>query len=242
MTNEELVLLYQQGDNKALEELITNNDGMVHTIVNKFYVNNSNSIDKQDLEQEGFIGLIEAAEKYNLDMENSAKFVTYAFYYIYKRISKFYNTHNTDSEISIDTPTKINEDLKIIDTIEDIDHSFENVEEHIYLKQLRNDLEQAMNGNNTLFEREVLKLHYGWDNKSCTLNEIAEIFDTDISKIRNTESKALKKLRTSEWGIEAEKEYFINKAEEIQESSKFNQDNSVVVIDIIDKYLGGVQL
>ena len=41
--------------------------------------------------------------------------------------------------------------------------SMDNIEDKIYFKQLRDELEGAMAKANTLREREVLKLHYGWN-------------------------------------------------------------------------------
>lgn len=51
MTNEELVQLYQNGDKQALNELVENNTGIVYKLANKFYVNMTSSIDKDDLIQ-----------------------------------------------------------------------------------------------------------------------------------------------------------------------------------------------
>lgn len=241
MSNEELVELYQQGDTKALDKLVEANTGLIFKIANKFYTQNTNSIDIKDLEQEGYIGLITAAKKYRADLENSASFSTYAFYYIYQKISNFIRYNNTNDETSLNIPTNTDSEIELMDNIECIDYSFENIEEKIYIEQLRNELEQAMNDNNTLFEREILKLRYGWDiNKECTRNEIAEIFNSDNKRIRNTESKALRKLRNSEWGIEKKKEYFKCRINEIREDSKYNQNSTVGVIDLIDKYFNGV--
>ena len=37
MTNEELVVLYQRGDKKALDKLLKNNDGLIYKVASKFY-------------------------------------------------------------------------------------------------------------------------------------------------------------------------------------------------------------
>ena len=85
MTNEELVLLYQKEDKQALESLIYNNSGIIRKIANKFYGINK-MIEFDDLIQVGVIGLITAAKKYDINMENKANFITYAFYYIKREI------------------------------------------------------------------------------------------------------------------------------------------------------------
>ena len=239
--NEELIKLYRQGNKKALETLIHNNKGLVFNIVNKFYTENTNSIDIEDLEQEGIIGLIEAADKYNFDHENKAKFSTYAVYRIYQKISNFMRSKNTNYEISLNTTTKEDDSIELIDTIANNDNSFLQVEDSIYIMELRKELEQAMSENNSLYEINLLKLRYGWDdNKICTYKELGEIFNSNAKKTSRDEYKALNKLRLSSWGREKEKEYFGAKLRSIQESSRYNQDSSINVMNIIDKYFNGV--
>ena len=55
---------------------------------------------------------------------------------------------------------------------------------------------------NTLEQREILKNRYGWNTKPMALNDIAEIFNSTVSKVRNTETLALRKLRHSSWAIQ----------------------------------------
>lgn len=241
MTNEDLVLLYQQDNKYALESLIENNKGLVIKIVNKFFVEGTNSISREDLEQEGFIGLIMAATKYDFNNKNKAKFSTYAIYWIYQNVSRFITQKNTNDEMSLNAPTKTDEGVEILDTIEGIDYSFENVEEKIYISQLRTELESAMKDNNTLKEREILMLHYGWDNnKEVMYTEMADIFNVAANRLIQMEIGALKKLRHSNWGQEKEKEYRMSKVESIKESSRYNQDSSVNAMNMIDKYFKGV--
>lgn len=241
MSNEELIKLYRAGKNKVLENLIEENKGLVFSIVNKFYTKNTSSIDIEDLQQEGTIGLIEAINKYDFDNDKRASFSTYAVYRIYQKISNFIRDKNTNDEISLNTPTGMDDNIELMDTIEGIDYSFENVEDKIYRQQLRGDLEQAMRNYNSLYERELLMLRYGWnDNKECTYKDIADIFNSNSSKVSADEHKALRKLRISSWGVEKKKEYFGNKLQNIMESSKYNQDSAINAMSIVDKYFSGV--
>ena len=68
MSNEELVQLYQNGDNKALEELILANEGIIYKIANK-YEGINRELELDDLIQEGILGLIEAAKRYDFNNE-----------------------------------------------------------------------------------------------------------------------------------------------------------------------------
>ena len=207
MSNEELVQLYQSGDKTALEQLIQANTGIINKIANK-YNGINRELEFDDLFQSGVLGFIKAVEKYNPNHEKKTKFITYAVFYIDRYIygcvngwgnkeienNKFYN-----SCTRLDAPIGEDETEKVIDFVEGVDYGFENVEEKIFLINLRNELEEVMQKYNTLEQREILKYRYGWNTKPMTLNDIADIFDTTINKIRLTESAALRKLRNSMW-------------------------------------------
>jgi RNA polymerase primary sigma factor/RNA polymerase sporulation-specific sigma factor len=201
LTNEELVQLHQRGDSQALEMIIEKNKGIIYKLVNKFYVEGSNSIDQEDLVQEGMIGLIIAANKYKFDIKKPCKYSTYAVYWIYAKINRFITRRNTSSEISLNTPLGNKEDMELIDVLKSDNDSYENIDKKIYNKQLRDELENVMLERNTLREREILKLHYGWHNNSCmTLEEIGYIFEVSKENVRQSENKALRKIRCSPWG------------------------------------------
>ncbi|MFL0198126.1 sigma-70 family RNA polymerase sigma factor [Clostridium sp. WILCCON 0269] len=212
MTNEELVQLYQSGNIQALNKVVELNKGIVYKLANKFYTEKTNSIDKEDLEQEGFIGLITAADKYKFNIEKPCKFITYAVYWIYQKMNRFMKSNNTNEETSLNIPIGDDEDIELMDYIEGVDYSFENVEDKIYNEQLHKELEEVMSEYNTLKEREILKLRYGWDNCKCmTCGQIGEVYNVTRSMINNIEHTALGKIRRSPWGAAKAKEVYIQK-------------------------------
>ena len=210
MSNEELVQLCQSGDKTALEQLIQANTGIINKIANK-YNGINRELEFDDLFQSGVLGLIKAVEKYNPNHEKKTKFITYAVFYIDRYIygcvngwgnkeienNKFYN-----SCTSLDVPIGEDETEKVIDFVEGVDYGFENVEEKIFLINLRNELEEVMLKYNTLEQREILKNRYGWNTEPMALNDISEIFNSTVSKVRNTEILALRKLRHSSWAMQ----------------------------------------
>jgi RNA polymerase sigma factor (sigma-70 family) len=215
VSNEELVLSYQQGDKQALDILIDNNSGIVRKISLKY--NNINKLlELDDLIQAGTIGLINAANKYDGDMENKANFITYAFQSIEREIqacvngrsskdinnTKFYKTVK-----SLNTPVGEEEDTELLNMIDSHDKSMEEIEDEIYIKQLRDELEGAMVQANTLREREVLKLHYGWNIEPITVNEIGDMFSIPGEKANQIKSIALRKIQNSVWGRTVGKKY-----------------------------------
>ncbi|MFW2490940.1 sigma-70 family RNA polymerase sigma factor [Clostridium chromiireducens] len=207
MTNEELVVLYQEGHKQALESLIQNNQGIVRKLANKY--NGLNKlIEFDDLVQSGTIGLIAAANKYDITMEKRANFITYAFQWIEREIyncvngrssrninnNKFYKTFKSLNELIGD-----NEETELLDLVDSQYKDIENVEEQLYLKELRKELEGAMIDYTSLREREVLKLHYGWNIKPIVLSEIGELLQVSTERVRQIEYSALRKLFNSKW-------------------------------------------
>ena len=173
-------------------------------------------IEFDDLIQSGTIGLISAANRYDINMENRANFITYAFQWIEREIyncvngrgskevnnSKFYKTIKSLNELVGD-----DEETELLELVNSHDKSIENIDEQLYLKQLRNELEGAMIDYNTLREREVLKLYYGWNIRPVLLSEIGEILQISGERVRQIEHNALRKLFNSKWGRTKGKQY-----------------------------------
>lgn len=85
MSNEEIVMLIQQGrDTKQnYEKLYVKNLPVIHKLIKKY----SYYEDMQDLEQQAFLGLVDAAERYN---ENEGvMFMSYAQYWIIQSLQRY---------------------------------------------------------------------------------------------------------------------------------------------------------
>ena len=193
-----------------MAELVENNRGIVNKIANK-YNGINRELELDDLFQDGVLGLIKAAEKYDFNNEKKAKFITYAVFYIDRYIQGSVNgwsskeiRNNKFYKDCISANTPVGEEAdgrEIEDIIEDIDYGFENVEEKLFLNNLRNELNEVMQKCNTLEQREVLKHRYGWNASPMKLDDIADIFNITRDKVRNIESMALRKLRNSSWAM-----------------------------------------
>lgn len=221
MNNEELVKLYQNGDNRVLDKLIEQNKGIVYKIANKYkYVNRRYDKDSQevpeDLVQAGYLGLIEAAQRYKFDCENRAQFITYAVYWISREIHTCVNGRGDKETLnnkfysecgSLNVLVGEDEDRELGELIEDVDYGFENIEERLFLMNLRKDLEEVMQSHNTLEQREVLKFKYGWNTSPMTLNDIADIFNVTKDKAKSIEHMALRRLRNSMWAKKNMREF-----------------------------------
>lgn len=85
LSNEELCVMYQRGERSALDALVKNNSRLVYKIANKAVRDYKRSqLDIDDLYNTGNIGLIIAAEKF--DLSKNTKFTTYACYWIKQQI------------------------------------------------------------------------------------------------------------------------------------------------------------
>lgn len=199
MTNEELIVLYQQGDKKALDKLLENNDKLIYKVASKFYSDKTSSIEFDDLLQEGRIGFILACNKYDCEYIKKTKFITYAFYWIYQKIHRFITTYNTNEEISLNTPVGEEKKDELLDCIESHKNDIRDTEDKIYLSSLRLELEAVMDKYNTLNEREILKLYYGWDTEEMDIYQIANIFETTSYNIKDIKKRAINKIRNSMW-------------------------------------------
>lgn len=191
MDNEQLVQAYQETkDNKYLEELIENNKKMIHKIVNKFLVDNEE--DKEDLFQEGCIGLMSAAKKYDINHDRKAKFITYATYSVYQCISRYVNQkyikHKEVKSLNLDVSRDEENSTELIDTIQDDNDDMLCVEDTVFFNQMHSDLEELMKEKLSLKHIAVIKMLFGWGCKEFTSKEVKEIMEykhyADVDRVR----------------------------------------------------------
>jgi len=86
LTNEQLCFMHQRGDKGSLELLITKNMGLVKKRANKFTRYYRHKLDFDDLISAGVVGMIKAAQKFKVDLEN--KYTTYAVWWIDQAITR----------------------------------------------------------------------------------------------------------------------------------------------------------
>lgn len=236
MTNEELVQLYQNGDKSALDELLKNNRGIITKLTNK-YDGINKELEWDDLFNSGVLGLMEAAEKYKFDKENRAQFITYSVHYISRYIYSCVNGRSTKdiennkfykSCVSLNTPISDDEDCaELLETIKSECMDYVNIEDRIYNGELRRELERVMNSVNTLRERELIKLLYGWNSNAMTEKELAELFDVTRASINSMKRNAFNKIRRSSEGDMFKKEYLTLKLEHVKNKSKQDSDTLI---------------
>ncbi|EGS9999189.1 hypothetical protein I9Y31_001413 [Clostridium perfringens] len=105
----------------------------------------------------------------------------------------------TNEEISLNTPVGEEKKDELLDCIESHKNDIKDTEDKIYLSSLRLELEAVMDKYNTLNEREILKLYYGWDTEEMDIYQIANIFETTSYNIKDIKKRAINKIRNSMW-------------------------------------------
>ncbi|MCR5701819.1 MAG: sigma-70 family RNA polymerase sigma factor [Lachnospiraceae bacterium] len=83
-SNDMLCMLIQEGNMQARQDICVKNKLLVDKYVNAYLRYFGNHLDFEDLEQVGFIGLLKAAEKY--DIRRDSAFSTYAVFWIKQSI------------------------------------------------------------------------------------------------------------------------------------------------------------
>ena len=97
-TNTEDIIKAQQKSEEAMEKIITNNSGLVWSVVNRFL---GRGYSKEELYQIGCIGLIKAVQRFDVKFE--VKISTFAIPYIMGEIKRF---------LRDDGPIKISRSIK----------------------------------------------------------------------------------------------------------------------------------
>lgn len=81
-----LIKMIQEGDSQAKQDLCLANQGLVDKWVNIYQRFFGNKMDFEDLEQAGMLGMIKAAERFDLD--KGTEFSTYAVWWIKQSITR----------------------------------------------------------------------------------------------------------------------------------------------------------
>jgi len=110
MSNEELVKEIQQGINSKdnLEQLYAQNSGMIH----KMAVRYSKFAEMEDLKQEAYFGIHEAAQKYECGHE--VLFITYVTFWIQSAMKRYIDNNGKNVRIPVRLQAKIYEYKKFI--------------------------------------------------------------------------------------------------------------------------------
>ena len=193
-SDEELIKIIKAGDKEALDFLMTKYKEIVNMKVSKYFLIGA---EKEDIIQEGLIGLFKAVQSYNPEKQNSFK--TFANMCIERQLITAIKSSNRQKHIPLNSYLSLNtaayeedEDTTLFDTFNA--HQTEDPLETITKKEYYRDVEEATNESLSDFEKQVLNRYMQGE----SYIQIAEKLDTPVKSIDNAiqriRKKAIKKI------------------------------------------------
>ena len=190
----------KEQNNNALDCLINRYKDMVNIKANKFFMVGS---EKEDILQEGYIGLYKAVKSYNSEMQNSFK--TFAGLCIERQMITAVKISNRQKHIPLNSSVSLNAgayddegNTQVIDVL-DTRKTGEDPLEIIAKKEYFTVVESAINSSLSDFEKKVL-VHYkngeSYAKIAECLNTKTKSVDTAIQRIRKKALKIKRKIET----------------------------------------------
>ncbi len=201
MSDETLIQkVKQEQNNTALDCLIDRYKDMVSIKANKFFMVGS---EKDDMLQEGYIGLYKAVKSYNNQMHNSFK--TFAGLCVERQMITAVKNSNRQKHIPLNSSVSLNAgaydedgDTQVIDVL-DTRKTGEDPLEIVTKKEYFSVVEKEINTSLSDFEKQVLA-HYkngeSYSKIAESLNTKTKSVDTAIQRIRKKAQKIKNKIET----------------------------------------------
>ncbi|MFW5972280.1 MAG: sigma-70 family RNA polymerase sigma factor [Bacillota bacterium] len=186
---EEIIKQAQDGDNQAIEELINQNMDIVYAKARYFFIK---GLDREDVIQEGLVGLYKAVRDYRVD--RAASFRGFAQLCIHRQLISAIKRANRQKHIPLNNSTSIDKTIDFGEGSrsfkEILPNNNDNVEDkYIYKEQIKmlfNIIDEEL----TELEKEVFMQYL--ENKSY--QEISVNLKVNIKAVDNALQRARKKI------------------------------------------------
>ena len=192
MSDEELIKLAKNEDKLALESLIERYKETVNMKVSKYYINGA---EKEDLIQEGLIGLFKAVKSYSDEKDNSFK--SFANMCIERQLITAIKGSNRQKHLPLNSYVSLNNsnyendegeienpliDILDLNTIED---PLDTITKNEYIE----NVEKTINKSLSSFEKQVLNKYI----EGQSYVQIAESLNSPVKSIDNAIQRIRKK-------------------------------------------------
>ena len=189
-TDQEVISCIKEGDQQALTFLLNKYKELVNVKVSKFFIIGG---EKDDIIQEGMIGLFKAIKNFNSEKQSSFK--TFANVCIERQLITAIKTSNRQKHIPLNSYLSLNtaaydndeESVELIDTFDS--HLIEDPLEIIMKKEYYNEINSSIDKNLSKFEKQVLSKFI----KGETYMAIAEELNSPVKSIDNAIQRIRKK-------------------------------------------------
>ena len=190
-------------NNMALECLMERYKDIVNMKASKFFMVGS---EKDDIVQEGYIGLYKAVKSFDKEKQNSFK--TFATICIERQLITAVKNSNRQKHMPLNSSVSLNAaafdedengETSVIEVL-DTKRGAEDPLEIITRKEYFNSVEKNINNNLSNFEKDVLKLYkngYSYVNIADKLKTKVKSVDTAIQRIKKKAAKIKKQLEAN---------------------------------------------
>ena len=192
MTDEKLIENIKQQDQKALECLIERYNDVVSMKANKFFMVGA---EKEDMVQEGMIGLYKAVKSFNIEKQNSFK--TFANMCIERQLITAVKNSNRQKHIPLNSSISLNaaayddnEDMDKMDVLDvkTLNDPSDIIADREYFESMENKIKENLSD----FELQVLSEYEKGKSYAAIaekLNAKIKSVDTAIQRIRKKANK-----------------------------------------------------
>ena len=191
LTDEQIVTEIKQGDEYALSYLLEKYKELVNMKVGKYFMVGA---EKEDIMQEGMIGLYKAIKNFDTEKQNSFK--TFANLCIERQLITAIKTSNRQKHMPLNSYLSLNmaaydnnedDSVELMDTFnnDSVEDPLETIMKKEYYKQIQNSIEKSL----SKFEKQVLDRFI----KGESYNVIAQRLNSPIKSVDNAIQRIRKK-------------------------------------------------
>ena len=198
LKDEEIISQIKSGDKDALSYLLEKYKNLVNIKVSKYFMIGA---EKEDILQEGMIGLFKAIQSFNEKKQNSFK--SFANICIERQLITAIKSSNRQKHMPLNTYLSLNtaaydnnedDSVELIDTFNS--KTAEDPLETIMKKEYYNEVEEAINKNLSKFEKQVLDRYL----KGESYVAIARKLDSPVKSVDNAIQRIRKKASKNIYG------------------------------------------
>ena len=191
LKDEEIISQIRSGDKDALSYLLEKYKNLVNIKVSKYFMIGA---EKEDILQEGMIGLFKAIQSFNEEKQNSFK--SFANICIERQLITAIKSSNRQKHMPLNTYLSLNtsaydnsedDSVELIDTLNS--KTVEDPLETIMKKEYYSEVEDAINKNLSKFEKQVLERYL----KGESYVNIAKSLDSPVKSVDNAIQRIRKK-------------------------------------------------
>lgn len=188
-TDEELIQIIQAGDRNALNYLLERYKDLVNMKIGKYFIVGA---EKEDIFQEGMIGLYKAVKNFNGDKHNSFK--SFANMCIERQLITAIKTSNRQKHMPLNSYLSLNTSAYNQEDSEDLldvfnSHTMEDPLETITKKEYYQFVEHSIDKNLSTFEKQVLQRFINGE----SYVDIAQKLDSSVKSVDNAIQRIRKK-------------------------------------------------